>query len=138
MIVLGLSQGEEDRKVSPQPAIDALPVWAQILITILVGCATLGIALKGYLSKATPSVVPESPATAAIMAATIADMGAIRNLSDVCIRLTTAVEMLMHSVDDHTHYKRNNLDLDRELCARLRELKEVAEHLANIAERSLK
>jgi hypothetical protein len=127
MIALGLSQGEEDGIVSAQPAIEALPTWAQILVTILVGLATLGIAFKGYLSKDRPSVVPESPATAAIMAASIADMGAIRNLSDVCIRLIGAVETLTRAVDEHTHHERNNVEISREMCARLRELVEELE-----------
>jgi Tfp pilus assembly protein PilO len=83
MIALGLSQGEEDGIVSAQPAIEALPTWAQILVTILVGLATLGIAFKGYLSKDRPSVVP--------------------------------------------HHERNNVEISREMCARLRELVEELE-----------
>lgn len=135
MIALGLSQGEEDTKLTAQPAIDALPAWAQILITILVGCATLGIALKGYLTKDRPTVVPETPATAAIMAATIADMGAIRNLADCVIRLDATMSRLIESVDESTHYGRNGIELEREICARLRELREVGDRLLKIAER---
>lgn len=124
--MLGLSRGEEDGTVTAQPAIDALPVWAQIFITILVGCATLGIALKGYLTKDRPATA-DTPQTTAILAATIADMGAIRNLSDCVIRLDASVVRLTEAIDEHTHHERNSIELDRELCARLRELREVIE-----------
>lgn len=125
-----------------QPPIEGLPLWAQLAISFAVGLATLAVAFKGYFIKDNPKsgthIVPDSPQTAAIMAATIADMGAIRNLSDCVVRLDASIVSLTRTIDDQTHYERNRIELDREMCARLRELHEITDKLTEIAERHLK
>lgn len=111
-------------KVPTQPPhIDGLPVAWQLVISLIFGLAALGAAYKGYFKREERGVTAE-PQTAAIMGAMIADMGAVRQLSDVCIRLTGAVEMLMKAIDEATHHERNNVEISREMCARLRELVE--------------
>lgn len=112
------------------PPIDGLPLWAQIVITMIVGLGTLAIAVKGYLIKDTSKTVEAAnPATAAIMSGAIADMGAIRHLSDVSIRLSGCVDKLTDAIEEATHYARMQYELDREVCARLRELREVIERM---------
>ena len=123
-----------------QPPIDGLPVGWQIVISVLVGLATLAVAFKGYFIKDNPkagsNIVPDSPQTAAIMAATIADMGAIRNLSECVVRLDASIQGLMKSIDENTHHERNNIEISREMCARLRELQEELERQGRaVAER---
>jgi hypothetical protein len=112
--------------VEQPPHIDG-PLWAQLLISIVFGLAALGAAYRGYFSKGSAKATTAEPQTAALLAASIADMGAIRNLSDVCVRLTAAVETLTKSVDEHTHHERNSVEISREICQRLRELKEELE-----------
>jgi hypothetical protein len=118
-------------KVPTQPPIDGLPVGWQIAISVIVGLATLAVAFKGYFIRDNPKtgshIVPDSPQTAAIMAATIADMGAIRNLSDCVLRLDVNVQALIKAIDESTHHERNNVEISREVCARLRELVEELE-----------
>lgn len=111
-----------------QPDLSGLPFWAQLLITVLVGVGTLGIAFKGYFTKGrSNSVVPGDQQTAAVMAATIADMGAIRHLSEVCIQLTGAVDRLTEQLQENEHHQRISTDLEKEIAARLREGREVIE-----------
>lgn len=109
-----------------QPNIDGLPLWAQLTISFIIGLATLLVAAKGYLVKEhkQKGLVPEGSQTAAILGASIADMGAIWNLSDCVVRLDASVQALTHCIDESTHYERNNVDISREMCARLRELVE--------------
>lgn len=121
--------GGELVEVPTQPPIDGFPIWAQILVTLVFGLAALGVAFKGYFqrdrSSDRPKVVePGDRATAAILAASITDMGAIRHLSDVCIRLTGAVDSLTKAIDEQAHYERNSIEIARESCQRLRELTE--------------
>lgn len=123
-----------------QPPIDGLPLWVQILISLIIGLATLAVALKGYFTKDGANnkshIIPDSPQTAAIMAATIADMGAVRNLSDCVVRLDTTIQALTKSMDEATHHERNNVEVGREMCARLRELQEELERQGRaVAER---
>jgi hypothetical protein len=113
--------------VPTQPPIDGLPLWAQLAISFLIGLATLGVAFKGYLVKDKPTLSPSEPQSAAIMAATIADMGAIRNLSDCVVRLDASIVAMTRQIEEEIHYRRTAIELDREVCARLRELREVLE-----------
>lgn len=117
-----------------QPPIEHLPVVWQIIISLIIGVATLGVGFKGYFIKDKPRLTASEPQSAAIMAATIADMGAIRNLSDCVVRLDASIVSLTRSIDEETYHKRNGIELDREMCARLRELREVGDRLLEIAE----
>ena len=121
-----------------QPPIDGLPVWAQLAISFVIGLATLGVAFKGYLVKDKPSVAAGDQQSAAILSASITDGFAMRVLNESIVRLDASVGRLCQAIDEQTHYERNNIELDREMCQRLRELREVTEHLADIAERHLK
>jgi hypothetical protein len=113
--------------VPTQPPIDGLPLWAQLLISLVIGVATLAVAFKGYFIKDKPNVTAENSQSASILAASISDMGAMRHLSDVCIRLSGCVDNLTKAIEENTHFGRIGIDLDREMCARLRELKEELE-----------
>jgi hypothetical protein len=113
--------------VTQPPHIDGLPLGWQITISLIFGLAALGAAYSGYFKKSEKAIQSAEPQTAAIMAASIMDMGAVRHLADVCIILTGAIDTLTKSVDEHTHHERNSVEISREICARLRELKEELE-----------
>lgn len=105
----------------PQPPnVEGLPPWLQITATLLFGIVTLIIGIKGYL-KADPLKPLDN---AQIIGAQIADMGAIRRLSDVCSELGYQVKSLEDAIREQTHYDRERSELMRELCQRLRELRE--------------
>lgn len=109
------------------PATDGLPVWAQIVVSILICVATLAIAFKGYFRNPTPESKGDTTTTVALSAASIMDMGAVRHLSDTVIHLDASVRALTDIINDATHYERNSLEQSRELCRRLRELRETLE-----------
>lgn len=123
--------------VPTQPQLDGLPLWAQLLISLLVAGATILIAAKGYLTKnSTPDVQAGDKQSAVVLASTIADMGAVRHLSDVCIRLSGCVDKLTDAIEDNTHHTRNRIDLDREIAQRMREAREATEKLREVMERA--
>jgi hypothetical protein len=109
------------------PALNGLPFSLQILLSVLFGLAALGAAFSGYFKKGSAAVQADTPATAAILSATISDMGAIRHLSDTVIRLDGAVQTLTKTIEEATHHERNNIEVARELCARMRTLAEIME-----------
>lgn len=119
-------QHREDREVPTLPATDGLPLWAQILISLIVCVATLGVAFSGYFKKPSPEARGDTT-TAAVISATIADMGAIRHLSDTVVQLNASVLALTTSVDESTHFNRNEIDVMREMCGRLRDLADEME-----------
>lgn len=116
------------------PNIDGLPIWLQIAITLCFGIATLVVAFKGYFRKeptagagaAIISAQPGGPLQQ-VQSAAIMDMVAIRNLSDACLRLAGHMESLEQAIRDQTHWTRTDYELNREVCARLRELREALE-----------
>ena len=110
------------------PALDGLPLWLQVLVTIIFGAATLGVAFKGYKnapSNATP--VKSSDQANQILGATIMDNMTLRLLSDSVVHLTGAVVALQSSVDESTHFTRNQVEVLREVCGRLRDLADEME-----------
>jgi hypothetical protein len=111
------------------PATDGLPVWAQILVSLLVCLATLGVAFKGYFSgdKTKSSATGDQHTTMTLAAATLMDMGTLRHLSDTIVQLHGAVLSLTDAVNESTHYNRNEVEVQRELCGRLRALCEEIE-----------
>lgn len=113
------------------PNLDGLPLWLQIGVTLLFGFTTFMVAYRGYSRKpqdaaALLGVRPQGD-VAQVQSAAIMDIGAIRHLSDVCIRLTGQMESLEQCVRDQTHWTRNQHELDREIAGRLRELREILE-----------
>lgn len=104
------------------PHIDGLPLWAQIVISLLFGLAALGAAYSGYFKKKESVATASEPQTAALLAATITDMGAIRHLSDVCIRLGSSVDALAKVITEASHYERNSIEISRDICEGMQEL----------------
>lgn len=100
--------------------VDGLPLWLQVLVSIAVVLATFFAAFRGYNKV----VEREPPGAAQTVLATIPDMSAVRQLSDICRVLCGEVEKLDATLRDHTHYLRDKIEVDREVCMRLRELKE--------------
>ncbi|HLP67182.1 MAG TPA: hypothetical protein VK181_06655 [Rhizobium sp.] len=110
------------------PETSGLPVWAQILVSVLVCLATLGVAFKGYFTDRPKNEIKgDQQTTVALAAATLMDMGSLRHLSDTIVQLNAAVLGLTEAVNESTHYNRNEVEVQRELCARLRSLCEEIE-----------
>lgn len=104
------------------PNTDGLPPWLQITVSIIFCLVTLAVALKGY--RRGPEANPTEPKATI---AHLADMGAVRSLTDACYSLEREVATLCRLMSDQTHYLRDEIDVDRELCQRLRELREHLE-----------
>lgn len=96
------------------------PLLIQVVVAIVIGLGTLLTAYLGYRKR-----FEREPAGAAqTVVAAFPDMGAIRSLTDVCRVLCGEVVKLESTMRDHTHYLRDKIEVDRELCMRLREHKE--------------
>lgn len=104
------------------PKLDGLPLWLQITLSAVFALVTLIIAFRGYQTGNKPNVI-EAKTTIAHLA----DMSAVRALTDVCHQLTGEVVHLTRAIADMSHYIREQSELDREICARLRELREALE-----------
>lgn len=106
------------------PDTSGLPVWAQILVSILVCIAALAVAFKGYFEKKDDSAAPVS---ATVASATLMDNMSMRQLSDQLAHLSAYVISLERAMNDSTHWTRSKFEQDREICQRLRELREIME-----------
>lgn len=105
----------------PQPPnVDGLPDWLKIVVTLVFGAATLFAVMRGY--KNGPKETASGGATTTI--AHLADMGAVRHLSDVCHNLDSDVVALERQISELTHFTRAQIEIEREVCQRLRELRE--------------
>ena len=114
------------------PATDGLPVWAQVLISLLVCVATLAVAFKGYFAKSPPTPVAKTEEPVQLsLAAIMAENGAIRHNSDTNLQLTAAVLALTGAVNELTHHERNNVEAKRELCEDLRRVAEALDRFHN-------
>ena len=102
------------------PNVDGLPTWLAVLVSLIFGLATIGAAVGGYRKRADR----EPGGAGNTVLASIPDMSAIRQLTDQSRILCQQIESLEASMRDHTHYLRNKIETDQELCQRLRELKE--------------
>lgn len=108
------------------PPLDGLPVWAQILISVIVGVATLGVSFKGYFgNKNAPAT--STGHTAAIAAASIVDTSSFAQLAQTVVILNTNVLALTNCIAENTHHNRNEIDVLREMCGRLRDLADEME-----------
>lgn len=101
------------------PNVEGLPQWMQIAVSITFVIVTLVIAARGYKSGTEPTVTQPNATIAHL-----ADMGAVRHLSDVCHQLHGAVVSLERAIEDQTHFMRSHIEVEREICQRLRELRE--------------
>lgn len=99
------------------PNLTGLPVWLQVSITLLFGVVTFLVALRGYFPR-TRGPAPLNQAQHLI------DMAAINRLADVSHTLTGEIVSLERAIGELLHHLRANNDLNRELCQRLRELRE--------------
>lgn len=113
------------------PATDGLPVWAQVLISLLVCIATLAVAFKGYFAKSPPTPVVKTEETAQLSLAALMEHGAIRHNSDTNLQLTAAVIALTTCINELTHHERNNVEAKRELCEDLRRVAEALDRFHN-------
>lgn len=127
-------------KVPTQPpSLEGFPIWAQVLISILFGLATLFVSIKGYFGKKpAPEVKGETTTTAVVAGASLMDNMSIRALSDQLSHASNDVLSLERALNENTHWVRSKFEQDRETCQRLRELREVMERLERMAERHLK
>jgi hypothetical protein len=91
----------------------------------MIGVATLGVAFRGYFSKASEKT--DTAHTAMVAGATLMDNISIRLLSEAISNLSGEVVSLERELKDNTHWVRSKHEQDRELCQRLRELKEAME-----------
>lgn len=107
------------------PATDGLPIWAQVLVSILVCVATLAVAFKGYFGKGEGRSKGEESATLA--GASVLDNLSMRQLSDALAHLSNDVVNLERTMGENTHWVRCKHEQDREICQRLRELREELE-----------
>jgi hypothetical protein len=119
--------------VPTQPPLDGLPLWAQIVISMMIGVATLAVAFRGYFKHES-----KSADTATIAGATLMDNLSIRLLGDQLTHLSGDIVSLERSIVDHAHWTRSKFEQDREMCQRLRELRETTDRLVEMAERHLK
>lgn len=102
------------------PNTDGLPPWLQIAVSIIFCIVTLFVAAKGYKRG------PEAKSIdASATVAHLADMGAVRALTDACHLLHAEISTLNRLMSDQTHWLRDEIEIDRELCQRLRELREA-------------
>jgi hypothetical protein len=106
--------------VPQAPNVDGLPVWLQVLVSVAFVLATMFVAAQGYRRR----LEREPPGAGQTVLAAFPDMSAVRQLTDMCRVLSGEVQKLDSSMIDHTHYMRDKIEVDRELCMRLRELRE--------------
>jgi FKBP-type peptidyl-prolyl cis-trans isomerase 2 len=96
------------------PNIEGLPVWLQIAITALFGIITLIVGLRGYTGRDKLAATPQSAV----------DVATLHRLIDSNHALAGELINLERSIGEHMHHMRQNNDLSREICQRLREVRE--------------
>lgn len=112
----------------PQPPnVDGLPGWLQITITLLFGVVTLVVGIRQYQRRPRDDM----PMMQAPMAH-LADMGAIRHLADTNHALAGEVVSLERCLSELTHHTRQGNEISRELCQRLREVKERLDRMPGV------
>lgn len=107
------------------PNVDGLPPWLQIVLSFIFIMTTAAVAFVGYRRR----LEREPGGAATTVLAAFPDMTAVRQLTDQTRILCEHVDRLDGTMRDQLHYIRNKIDVDTELCVRLRELKEeLARH----------
>lgn len=102
------------------PNLEGVPPWLQVIVCVPFALALLLGAIANYRKK----VDREPPGAAQTVLAAFPDMSAVRQLTDTCRELCHQFDRFESSFRDHTHFLRNKIEIDQELCQRLRELKE--------------
>lgn len=119
--MIGPPRSDERRpEVPPAPNVDGLPPWLQVLLSLAFILTTMFVAVQGYRRR----LEREPPGAGQTVVAAFPDMTAVRQLTDVCRVLCGEVQKLDSSMVDHTHYLRDAIEVHRELCMRVRELRE--------------
>lgn len=113
--------------VTQLPDTTGLPVWAQILVSILICVGALAAAFSGYFKKTPP---PTEATLATVAGATLMDNLSIRQLSDALAVLSNDVVSLEREMKDNIHWTRTKVEQDREICQRLRELREALDRMS--------
>jgi hypothetical protein len=103
------------------PNIEGLPLWLQISLSLLFGAMTIIVGVRGYKQRDPVKHLDN----AQIIGAHIADMGAIRHLSDTCSQLSGDISSLEQAIREQTHWDRDRNELLREMNARMRELRDL-------------
>jgi hypothetical protein len=111
--------------VQGAPDLGAQPLLVQVIGAVGIGLGALLTAYMGYRKR----VEREPPGAAQTVVAAFPDLTTIRQLTDQCRILCEHVAALTTEMSDHTHYLRNKIEVDRELCQRLRENKEETREL---------
>jgi len=101
------------------PNLDGLPLWFQVIASLIFLGLSIIIGLRGYRSPP-----PKSEQT---LVAHLADMGPVRHLADVCLSLAGDIQSLERVLVEHTHHLRNHYEITRELAQRTREMCEKAD-----------
>jgi predicted membrane-bound mannosyltransferase len=115
------------------PNVEGLPPWLQVIVCVPFALALMIGALRTY-KKA--ELREPAGASQAVVAA-FPDMTAVRQLTDQCRVLSEHVDSLNATLRDHTHYLRNKIEVDQEVCQRLRELRdEIVRHDRQAAQRT--
>lgn len=109
------------------PHVDGLPLWLQVVATLAFGVATLAVGLSGYFKREKSK--NESDHNVQLSGASIADMGAVRHLADVCIQLSANMLGMERAIQDQTYYDRERNELLREACLRMRDIRERLDKL---------
>lgn len=102
------------------PNVDGLPAWLQVFVSLAFALTLIWGAFATYRKR----VDREPTGAGQTIIASLPDMSAVRDLNEQCRILCLAVQGLAADMNDHTHYLRDKIETDRELCMRLRELKE--------------
>lgn len=103
------------------PNVDGLPIWLQIVLSFAFMVTSVAVAVRGYQTGPKPA----EPAVKAIASAV--DIGGVRELVDVNHDLRAEIMQLARATNEMTHFLRENIEIKRELCQRLRELRERIE-----------
>lgn len=114
------------------PNVDGLPLWLQVVVSLLFGISTLFVAIQGYNKRKPEGAVmlapaPDDGAMRQAQSAMIVDMAVIRNLATVMSSTCVQLESLEKATREHTYWVRTQHELEREVAARLRELREALE-----------
>lgn len=91
------------------PNVDGLPIWLQIAVTLAFGICTVAVALRGYFNGDKKEAVIHLPDQSHQFA---------------MIQLSAEISSLEKAITENTFHTRQQVELSREVCQRLRELRE--------------
>lgn len=117
--------------MTPQPPnVDGLPGWVQIVVSLAFLALTAVAVGKSYAhpkSRGGPG-----HGGGEITIAHLSDMSAVRDNTDAHRALAAELISVGRIIGENTHYLRENNDLSRETCQRLRELRERLDRMPGL------